>query len=520
MALTDAEKLELAQLEQEMTAPQGGGLTPEEAQELKALEAELQPQAPSNNTNYKNVESGQYSPGESALQGFGSSATLGYLPKMQAAVMAGLDPELNYEQAKQITQKRDQALLSQNPVSYGAGTLGGAIATPIPGLGAVKGASLGAKVGKAALQGAAIGGASDTGLDMGTQDDLRERLKRASVGGALGGGLQGAGSGLQGLASKLKEYGTFKLLGARGKDAEKLLERNKAGLQKADQFLDQEGIVGPLTTNASLAKSAEKLANESGQKIGKVYDRVAKEAEDLLTNTPVAATEEGAARLNKAMSTRLDPNQMADDFMMKATEEFQGVANGNQILSSLQSQVENLRKVKAEKGIQGIVDFRKSLDDALAKSYQKPFADVSEKQDAMMALRRYIKDQTNEHISALDDLVGSNSAKELAKLNNQFSNASTIKRLTSKSEIAQMRNNLFGLPEMIAGTGAAGYEMSKGDPSTALAKGVGAAAGLKLARSYGPAMSRSLGKAIQKAPQMPVSAVVTPWTTLSKKEQK
>lgn len=514
MALSEAEQLELAQLEQELS-PTLGGLTPEEHMEMKALEAELntQPQAPiSHNLNNKRMD--QFSPAEAALQGFGESATLGYLPKMQAAVMAGLDPDLNYEQAKEITQKRASNITEQNPVSYGAGAIGGALATPIPGLGAVKGASLGAKAGKAALQGAAIGGVSDTGLGVGSKDDLKARLQNAAFGGAIGGTAQGVGSGLQSLASKLKEYGTFKLLGARGKDAEKLLERNKAGLQKLDTFLDEEKLTGPLTTNADLAKRADKLASESGKKIGAVYDKVEKEAQDLLSNTPIASSNEGAQAVNNALSTRLDPKEMAQDFFNKAKSEYEGTANGDQILRSVRSQLQNLSKVKSEKGIKGVVEFRQSLDDALKKTYEKPAADIGDKQEAMIALRRYIKDRTNEHIDAIDSLVGSSSSRELKKLNNTFANASTVRRITSKSEIAQMRNSGLGLPELIVGAGATSYQMTKDDPVSAAAKGVGAAAAYKLSRSYGPAMSRSTANVIQKSPSIPVRGIVTPWINM------
>jgi hypothetical protein len=522
MALTEAEQLELAQLESEVgggsPAAAASGLTPDEAQELAALEAELSQQAPQTTTT-STLESDQASSTDAALQGFGSAGTLGYLPRLQAGVEAALDPDLTYKQALPHWQQRDQKLQTDQPGAYLAGNLAGSVATPIPGMGAIKTGGLLAKTGKAALQGAALSGATDTGLEVGSMADLKARLERAGTGSVMAGGLQGLGSSIAKIGPQLKQYGTFKLLGARGKDAEKLLEKNKAGLRKTEEFLDKEGIVGPLTTNADLAKRADKIQSTVGAEIGKTYDKVQGEALDLVSNTPISSTPEGAALVEKAMATRLDPKVMADEFMSRATQELEGTANGDQILRALKSQINNLKKVKTEKGVSGIVEFRKSLDDALKKSYERPAADLGEKQEAMMTLRRYIKDRTNDHIGALDNLVGSDSAKALTKLNDRYANASTVKRITGKSEIAQMRNNMLGLPELIVGGATGGAEFVRtGDPNAAL-KGLAAGAAFKLSRSYSPAMAYSAGKALNKAPSLPVRTVVNPWMTMNKEQK-
>lgn len=502
-------------------APQspGANVPPSEEELYKQYLAETSAQAESQPGPTKKTTRGeQYSPGESALQGFAESATFGYLPKMQAAVMAGLDPELDYEQAKKLMQSRSEAIQQEDPGAYLAGALPGAVAVPIPG-GALKGATTTAKVLRGVGQGAAVAGLSDTGQDMGSYEDLKTRLERAKTGGIIGGAFPAAGAAIQNAAKNLKSYGVLKILGARGKDAEKLLEKNKAGLKRTEEFLDQEGLVGPLTTNSDLVKRADKITKESGAKIGDIYDKAQGEAFDLLNNTPVTADPKKQKLVDNAMNTRLEPNKLADEFMAKASEELTGTANGDQILSALNSQLENLRKVPPQKGLKGIVKFRETLDDALKKSYEKPAADLGEKQEAMMALRRYMKDRTNEHLQALDNLVGSNSTKELLKLNDRYSNAATVRRITGKSEVAQMRNNLLGLPELIVGGATGGAEFARtGDPSAAL-KGVAAGAAYKLGRNYGPALSIKTGQALQLAPNIPARAFITPWMNMTKEQK-
>ncbi len=474
----------------------------------------------------RNAGAENFSSGESALQGFGSGATFGYLPRAQAAVEAALDPELTYAQALPHWQKREADIIAEDPLTFTGGALTGSMAMPIPGTTAIKAGGIGSKMLKAGAQGAAMAGASDTGEDVGSMVDLSARLERAKFGGLLGAGLQGAGSAIAKSGDKLKEYGVFKLLGARGKDAEKLLEKNKAGLKRTEEFLDQEGIVGPLTTSAGLSKKVDKIANETGKEIGDVYSKVQAEGLGLLTLTPLANTPEGAAKVQRAMQTRLEPKRLADEFMSKATMELEGTANGNQVLASLKSQLDNLRKVKTEKGIDGVVDFRKSLDDVLKKSYEKPAADLGENQQALMTLRRYLKDRTTEHIKALDDLAGTDASRKLVKLNDRFSNASTVRRITNKTEVAQMRNNMFGLPELLVGGGAIGGglgTMMSGDVEGGLQgalRGAAAAATYKLGRTYGPGMSYNIGRGLQRIPAMPVKSVIAPWMLMNKGDQK
>lgn len=459
---------------------------------------------------------------DAALQGFGSGGTFGYLPRAQAALEAAIDPNLTYEEALPHWQQREASLTKTNPVAFGAGSIAGSVMTPVPGTGAVKAGSVGGRILKAAAQGAAVSGAADTGFDIGSSDDLKSRLERAKYGGLTSGLFQGAGSTLNKLGEQLKSYGTLKLLGARGKDAEKLFERNKAGLKKTEEFLDRENLVGPLTTNADLAKRADKITQEAGKEIGETYKKVQAEGLDLLSNPSLHESPAGQELIKRAMETRLEPNKLADDFMIKAKEELSGTANGNQILSSLESQVENLRKVPPQKGIEGVVNFRKSLDDALRKSYEKPLADLGDKQEAMMTLRRYLKDATNDHIDALDKLTGSDASKKLMRLNDRFSNASTIKRIAGKSEMNNARNNLMGLPELMVG-GAVGVGSAFGDKgedaTTSLGRAALAAGAYKLGRSYGPAMSYTAGRAIQKIPSIPTRPILTPWLTMTKESK-
>lgn len=156
-------------------------------------------------------------PGQAALEGFGETATLGYLPQIQAGIekilpnptadadaklkAMGIDvPEQSYVQMRDENIARQGQLAKQNPGASMAGKGAGIVASmamPLPG------AAMG-KVARSALQGGITGAAYNPGDVKGEVNPLQleERAPNAALGTLFGtaGGL--AGKGIGALANK------------------------------------------------------------------------------------------------------------------------------------------------------------------------------------------------------------------------------------------------------------------------------------------------------------------------------
>lgn len=211
MALTEAERMELAELEAEEAQVSTGGLTAAEAAELAELEAEEAGQSQA-------VDSGR--PLQAGVDAFGRSATFGFLPQIQAGVETAIeegagalgfgplaenerlreqgfdvqDPTFS-ERSQQFAQ-RSQALDEENPVASGVGTVAGFVAPGAVGAGlAARGAQAATRLARAAqgAKGAAAVGAAqglaDTPLEAQLEGDLLDiegRAARGATGAVLG----------------------------------------------------------------------------------------------------------------------------------------------------------------------------------------------------------------------------------------------------------------------------------------------------------------------------------------------
>lgn len=115
---------------------------------------------------------------ESAIRGIVQGVSLGFADEITGALEAAISDK-TYAQARDESRKKYEEAKASNPITYGAGEIGGAIGTAlIPGLG-------GATLGKLTLQGAAQGlGNSKADLT----DPTLDNMGRAAVDTAIGAG--------------------------------------------------------------------------------------------------------------------------------------------------------------------------------------------------------------------------------------------------------------------------------------------------------------------------------------------
>lgn len=210
--------------------------------------------------------------GEAALQGFGETASLGYLPQLQAATEPATFGLLNlltgknvesapYEQRLQEYQQRSQQLGEEAPGAMTAGKAAGIAATIAPGArlaGLLGGGARGA-AGAAGLQ----AGAAATGEEIGSAEDLKQRAMSTGlstgVAGALGqiGRLGKALSSRKDAVRQMKEFGLGDDLRAQLKSA--VMRMIFRGAMKTGDGLQKVGSAGTQSAVArAIAESRRK----------------------------------------------------------------------------------------------------------------------------------------------------------------------------------------------------------------------------------------------------------------------
>ena len=125
--------------------------------------------------------------GESIARGAFQGVTLGFGDELSGLVRS-LVNGTSYQEERDAARGANQSASEAHPFAYGGAELAAGLATPIPGLGAVKGASLAVHAGKAALAGGLAGlGSSEADLTKGDFGGaVSDTVSNALLGGAIG----------------------------------------------------------------------------------------------------------------------------------------------------------------------------------------------------------------------------------------------------------------------------------------------------------------------------------------------
>ncbi len=132
---------------------------------------------------------------ESAARGLAQGGSFGFADELQAAVRAPFS-DRSYSQIRDEYRQGDATAQEANPKTFGAGELGGSVATaflPIPGTTLAKGATIGQEIGLGAKLGAASGlGHSQADLTEGNVLGALNDTKNSAMMGGAGAGALGA----------------------------------------------------------------------------------------------------------------------------------------------------------------------------------------------------------------------------------------------------------------------------------------------------------------------------------------
>lgn len=291
---------------------------------------------------------------EAALAGFGNTASMGYLPQLQALASKPLYAGMNlltgqdvqpedYLTERDSAIKRLETLKKQSPNAMLAGELGGGLASGIAtgaglgklGLGAAaEGATLGQKMLQASKIGATLGAAQNPGDVKGEVSpwQLGDRAIGAGVGGAAGGLLEGAMGGVSNLASSAKdkfrpmaEKRAFKALGPYAASVKNL---DPERINEVGGVVLDSGALKGLPGYETIAKRLDPVRDTAGKELQATIDSITRDNPELVVNknaiiekilskvsSKLTTSEEAAARgqiedLLSKQGKRLDMNDI------------------------------------------------------------------------------------------------------------------------------------------------------------------------------------------------------------------
>jgi hypothetical protein len=462
--------------------------------------------------------------GQSGLEHYGNTATLGYLPHIQALVegmlpnpSADVDAELakkgfKIEQPGQsYVERRDENIkrLEQerraHPAASAVGDvlgIGGSAILSGPALEAlgiaapaVKGASFGQKVYEGARAGGALGLASNPGDVEGVIDPIQgsERLHNAELGALVGGGstaaAEGLSTGARALGDKLKtaaERRSFKGLGPYSREAQQAY--SKGQLESVGRELLDSGIYdGKMPVSyQKVAERAGKVRGETGEKIGALLDALESRAgaAEGATAADQAFAVPGKTAAKAGVSRQAIADALEHDLLTSGA--LPGSAPDN---ASLKALIEEFRN-----GGESILPLKQARElKQLAKSAinwdRLPGADIPLKEQFYRSLYGKVGSGLEDAASALAGDAGEGTAKEYMALKNRYGAMKQAERIAGKREAKEFANRLISPSDyMMGGLGATAGFASGGDLEDRIKRGlVGAGAGAAnhMARIYG-----------------------------------
>ena len=307
----------------QMPAPAAGGIVPDAG----SIQAPAPAAAPAPQV------SGLESFGRGALQ----SVSHGLSDEITGA-LESLFTDKSYTQARDESRANNAEAARQNPISYGAGTIAGGLATAVvPGLGAVEGATALGTAARAGVQGAVAGfGSSNADLTKGDVGGaLRDTVEGGVTGALVGGALHKAGDVIGGNAEKTFEKdANASLYGkARPKDATQAFRVQDANPEIAKEVIYSDDFKPVLklarqgkteeavdAAQAFVDKASEKrldnykIATAEGAEgtIGSVVDRLKKIAGDRGGDVGGEGEGNAVSAMAKSIESRYSSRKLSD----------------------------------------------------------------------------------------------------------------------------------------------------------------------------------------------------------------
>lgn len=383
---------------------------------------------------------------EAGIEGLGQGATLGYGNELAAALeqvtfpvasfLTGQDVQADpYLEARDKYEARTKQLEAENPGSYMAGNIGGAIASGIATspLTAIKGATGAKKLLDAARIGALQGAAMDVDNKKGEYSlGAKDRLQNMAIGGVLGGVFQGATNLMnkapvaladtaEGLAARAlgAERGTIKSIGY-----DKVKQAGRTALD--------EGVLSPFASTEDLATRVSALKQKGGEAMGDVYK---------------AIDEAGVSTFNP-LDEAVNVEKKIGDFYKSPINRGEAKQFENTIESMLMRGDKNIPISEAQ-----------ALKEELGKvANWKNNINITEKEKMARDAYKVVSEGIDRAVESGSQQLNTPGLLEKLKQGKDiFSKTSTMEKLLENKQASESGNKLMGLTDWeLAGGGLAG----------------------------------------------------------------
>ncbi len=428
------------------------------------------------------------SAGMAALEHYGNTATMGYLPHLQAGVekllpnpTADVDSKLeeqgfsvpsndqSYLSARDENRKRLETESKEHPYASGAGTAAGVIAgAALPAANIAKGATLGAKALAGAKTGALYGAIANPGDTEGEYSpvQLGGRAKNAAIGAGIGAAapvaIEGVSRGAQSVKDFLSRKAALKATRALGRPTPTQATKMAASGQDVElgrELLDS-GAIPVLGTPGRIAGRVETLQDEAGEAVS---DLIKRGGDSKLID---------AERLGIEI---LDSPELAQ---MRTTPGMENTA------AMIEKQVETLAK-NGKLTLKEAQKLRQGIDKSI--NFNKAAPEMRGAQEGLYKQRTAIRDAMNEGINSLPGFAEKDA---LLKANRKYGRLSEASEILEREIGRDQANRSISLTDTIAGAAGA----STGNPAAALALG----AANKFGRTFGNSIQARVYDSIAK----------------------
>ena len=451
--------------------------------------------------------------GEAALQGFGQGATLGYLPQAQAvgemitSKLAGLFtetpeevnqkladqgfsvPQEGYTESRDYFANRGKELERQNPKSYLAGQVGGALAGGI-----ATGGGGGTGLANVAKTGATMGFLQNPGDVEGELSpvQLEERLKGAAMGAVIGSATYAGGKAVKAVYDKIRnsptalksfaELSSLKSSGAMLKDFRKAFG-NKRANDLGREIIDS-GIISAGDDVSDIAKKAYIAKKVAGEEIGDILAR---------TDEAVMKLDVGKLspkRLSELSDSTIDLAKFSSNFKKELKNKLTGKAGGTKIFKQVAKELDAIAENGSDVPLKRLAEVRNSVEDLI--DYSKSNLEMPAVQRELSNIRNRLQEMAKNRVMAIDKVTGNGDITKLISANKRYGNMAEVFKMANDKAAREASNSAFGLRERISGgVGATVGGMVAGVPGAVVGGTLGSIT-TKVARKYGTPVAATM----------------------------
>lgn len=483
-------------------------------------------------------ESGSRAEAQTALENYGDTMTLGYLPQLQAGAEKIMTPVLNYItgnnvesddylKARDSNRKRIEELSKENPKSALIGKVAGVVnQAPLLAGKAIQGVGALEKIASAAKAGAVLGAAQNPGDIEGEYSPLQigDRAKNAAIGGAIGAAAQGVVEaapyikrGASNAADWFKEKAeraAFKSVGPYQRDVIKAASKDE--VRAVGRTLIDEGILKGAPSYEEIAKRTSDRLGVKGKELEDIINVLSEEGDKLVgASAPNAVAKSGESI---AASGGIDRDLIAahlEKKLINPNEGIGGVAAKNEKFRQLIDEYKN--KSGRFSNIKDNEAFKRAIKEEINWK-RLPDADIPVDEIFNRELYSATRQGSEDAAGAVANHIGGDMPEKFKEIKKTYGNLASAEKMASTRAAKDSANRFLSPTDYLTGTAGMAYGASQGDDLESKLTGAALGAGVGLAnralRTRGnPVLSKgldSVANSLLKIPKLAALAEKNP----------